>query len=139
MRTISALYNHDNGAGIMSDHELAPLCIEKFRQLDEHVKDSPGVRDAVTRHNNQIVTLEKAHEATMADIREIKKDIGTINEGIKDLNSSVKIWVLSGIVGTVMAFAIPTMMLFYNAGQMNRQIDINTERWNNVISGAPIK
>jgi hypothetical protein len=55
---------------------------------------------------------------------------------MKDLMASVKIWVLSGIVGTVAAFAIPTMMLFYNAGRMQQQLDTNTERWNKIISSG---
>ena len=118
----------------MGDHELSQLCVEKFRHMDEHIKDAPAFRDAVTKHQGQITTLEKAHEATMADIREIKSDISTIKTDIKDLNASVKIWVLSGIVATVMAFAIPTMMLFYNAGRMQQQLDTNTDRWNKVIS-----
>jgi len=118
----------------MSDHEVAQLCKEKFRQFDEHITDSPVFRDKVTKHDGQIITLEKAHESTMADIQEIKRDIGTIKTDIKDLNASVKIWVLSGIVATVMAFAIPTMMLFYNAGRMQQQLDTNTDRWNKVIS-----
>ena len=118
----------------MSEHELNKLCLEKFRQVDEHISDSPRFRDSVTKHDNQIVTLEKTREESMADIREIKSDISTIKTDIKDLNASVKIWVLSGIVATVMAFAIPTMMLFYNAGRMQQQLDTNTERWNKVIN-----
>jgi hypothetical protein len=118
----------------MSDHEISKLCEEKFRHLDEHIKEAPAFRDAVTKHQGQILTLEKAHEATMADIREIKADVSTIKADMKDLMASVKIWVLSGIVATVMAFAVPTMMLFYNAGRMQQQLDTNTERWNKVIS-----
>jgi hypothetical protein len=113
----------------MSEHEVAQLCKEKFRQMDEHIAESPKFRDSVIKHDTQIMTLEKAHEATMADIQTIKHDLGVIKEDIKDLGASVKIWVLSGIVGTVMAFAIPTMMLFYNAGQMSKQIEINTQKW----------
>lgn len=118
----------------MSEHELSSLCLEKFRHIDEHMKESALFRDSVTKHGAQILTLEKSNEDIMADIREIKSDIGTIKTDIKDLNASVKIWVLSGIVGTVMAFAIPTMMLFYNAGRMQQQLDTNTDRWNKVIS-----
>lgn len=118
----------------MSEHEMAQLCVEKFRQMDEHIKDAPQFRDSVTKHAEQITTLEKAHVDTMADIREIKSDISVIKSDIKDLTASVKIWVLSGIVGTVMAFSIPTMMLFYNAGRMQQQLDTNTDRWNKVIS-----
>ena len=114
----------------MSEHELNKLCLEKFRQVDEHIADAPIFRDKVTKHDNQIMTLERAHEATMADIREIKSDITIIKENIKDLGASVKIWVLSGIVGTVMAFAIPTMVLFYNAGQLAKQVELNTQKWN---------
>ena len=117
----------------MSDHEVAQLCKEKFRQFDDHIADAPHFRDKVTQHDGQIMTLEKAHGNTMADIQSIKADIGVIKEDIKELGASVKIWVLSGIVATVMAFAIPTMMLFYNAGRMQQQLDTNTDRWNKVI------
>ena len=113
----------------MSDHELNNLCLEKFRQIDEHISDAPRFRDSVTKHDNKIITLEKAHVDTMTDIKEIKGDIIIIKENIKDLGASVKIWVLSGIVGTVMAFAIPTMMLFYNAGQMSKQLELNSQKW----------
>ena len=102
--------------------------------MDEHIKDAPQFRDAVTKHQGQITTLEKAHDDTMQDIKAIKSDISTIKADMKDLMASVKIWVLSGIVATVMAFAIPTMMLFYNAGRMQQQLDTNTDRWNKVMS-----
>ena len=118
----------------MGEHELSQLCVEKFRHMDEHIKDAPQFRDAVTKHQSQITTLEKAHDDTMQDIKAIKSDISTIKADMKDLMASVKIWVLSGIVATVMAFAIPTMMLFYNAGRMQQQLDTNTDRWNKVIS-----
>jgi len=118
---------------IMNDHELSQLCAEKFRHMDEHIKEAPEFRDSVTKHQGQILSLEKANESIMVDIKEIKETIGEIKTDIKDLNASVKIWVLSGIVTTVMAFAIPTMMLFYNAGRMQQQLDTNTERWNKVI------
>ena len=120
----------------MSEHELSKLCVEKFRQIDEHIKDSPAVRDSVTKHGSQILTLEKAHTDTMENIKEIKGDISVIKADMKDLMASVKIWVLSGIVATVAAFAIPTMMLFYNAGRMQQQLDTNTERWNKIISSG---
>ena len=64
----------------------------------------------------------------MEDIKEIKSDMAVIKSDIKDLTASVKIWVLSGIVGTVMAFAIPIMMLFYSAGQMSKQLEITVQQ-----------
>jgi hypothetical protein len=103
-------------------------------KLDKHIDESVPVREGVAKHGNQIITLEKAHEATMADIRVIKDDISAIKTDIKDLNASVKIWVLSGICGTIMAFAVPTMMLFYNAGRMQMQLDVNTEKWHQLES-----
>jgi hypothetical protein len=61
-------------------------------------------------------------------IKEQFSKIHSNKEDIKDLGASVKIWVLSGIVGTVMAFAIPTMLLFYNAGKMAQQIEQHTDQ-----------
>jgi hypothetical protein len=98
-------------------------------EVAQHINESVPVRDSVAKSAQQIITLERAHEATMADIRVIKDDISAIKTDIKDLTASVKIWVLSGICGTIMAFAVPTMMLFYNAGRMQMQVDINTDKW----------
>ena len=96
--------------------------------IEKHLDESVPVRANVDRHGHQIITLEQARLSTMEDIKEIKSDLSSIKANIESLNASVKIWVLSGICGTVMAFAIPTMVLFYNAGQMAKQIQITEEK-----------
>lgn len=109
--------------------ECKEIQCETKDSINKHIAESVAVREDVTKHTHKILTLEEAKVATMADIREIKTEISSINRNIESLNASVKIWVLSGICGTVMAFAIPTMVLFYNAGQMAKQIEINTAKW----------
>lgn len=117
----------------MTHSERLPEC-EAFQcnmkeTVGKHIDESIPVRADVEKSKNQILTLEKAHEACMIDIADIKKDIVVIKQEIRDLSGDVKIWVLSGVVGTVVAFAIPTMTLFYNAGQMSKQLELNTKKW----------
>lgn len=116
----------------MSHEERLPECKEIQCELKEtinrHLAESVPVRSDVEKHNHQIKTLEEARLSTMEDIKEIKAGMAELKEYQKDLGASVKIWVLSGIVGTVMAFAIPTMMLFYNAGQMSKQLEITVQQ-----------
>jgi hypothetical protein len=117
----------------MSDHERNELCVNEINRLrkdvDKHIEDAPKFRDSVVKHDTQILTLEKAHENTMKDISDIKETLSDMKEDIKDLGGDVKLWVLSGIASTVIVFAIPTLTLFYNAGQMSKQVDINTKKW----------
>ena len=117
----------------MSDHERNEICISEMARLrkdvDRHIEDAPSFRDKVVKHDTQILTLEKAHENTMKDIADIKETLSDMKENIKDLSGEIKIWVLSGIASTVIVFAVPTLALFYNAGQMSKQIDVNTKKW----------
>jgi hypothetical protein len=104
--------------------------MERLRkEFDRHAEDAPRFRDAVVKHDTQILTLEKAHENTMKDISDIKETLTEVQSDIKDLGGQIKLWVLSGIASTVVVFAIPTLALFYNAGQMSKQIDVNTKKW----------
>jgi hypothetical protein len=97
--------------------------------MDKHIDEAPQFRDKVVKHDTQILTLEKAHENTMKDIADIKETLTEVQSDIKDLGGQIKLWVLSGIASTVVVFAIPTLALFYNAGQMSKQIDVNTKKW----------
>lgn len=119
----------------MSHDERLPECKEIQCEMKDciakHIAESVPVRSDVEKHNHQILTLMESRASTMADIKDIKTEISCINRNIESLNASVKIWVLSGICGTVMAFAIPTMVLFYNAGQMAKQVELNTKKWEN--------
>ena len=122
----------------MSDHERNEICVEQIgrlrKELDVHVAEAPAFRDRVIKHDTQILTLEKAHENTMKDITDIKETLTDMKEDIKDLNGNVRVWVLSGIASTVIVFAIPTLTLFYNAGQMSKQLDVNTQKWESLES-----
>jgi hypothetical protein len=113
----------------MSEHERNEICIETHRRFDKHCEESVPFRNDVVKHTNQILTLEKAHENTMKDISDIKETLTEVQSDIKDLGGQIKLWVLSGIASTVVVFAIPTLALFYNAGQMSKQIDVNTKKW----------
>ena len=117
----------------MGEHERNEICVEQMgrlrKELDVHVAEAPAFRDKVVKHEHQILTLEKAHVDTMKDITDIKETLTDMKEDIKDLGGNVRVWVLSGIASTVIVFAVPTLTLFFNAGQMSKQIDINTKKW----------
>ena len=42
----------------MGLHEQNELCIEKFKQLDQHVAESIPVRDTVRNHEGRLVAIE---------------------------------------------------------------------------------
>ncbi len=116
----------------MPPHDRNDVCVTEINRLrhdvDKHIDESPAFHDRVVRHDSQILTLEKAHETTMKDISDIKKTLSDVKEDIKDLSGDVKVWVLSGLATTVIVFAIPTLTLFYNAGQMAKQLEITAKK-----------
>jgi len=117
----------------MSPHDINDLCAEKMRQLkhelDKHVEASPEFRDKAIKAEAQILTLEKANVSIMEDIKIIKADLSTIKTSMESLIASVKIWVLGGICSSVVVFAIPVMGLVYQVGKTDKQVEINTKKW----------
>ena len=115
----------------MNDHERNEICVADIsrlrRDLDKHMDEAPCFRDKVVKHENQILTLEKANVNTMEDIAKIKTTLSEMKDDIRDLGGDVKVWVLSGIASTVVVFAVPTLTLFYNAGQIAKQMEITVK------------
>lgn len=99
----------------MGEHEVNAICAEKFRalkeQVDNHVSEAPLFRDKATKAEAQILTLEKAQEATMQDIRDIKQEL-------KD----IKIWILSAAVAGLLVLVGEALYF----GGVLKQVDVNT-------------
>lgn len=116
----------------MSPHDRNEICVEQIGRLrkdvDKHLDEAPKFRDMSIKHESQILTLEKAQASTMEDISQIKNTLIDMKTDFNALNASVKSWVLSGVISTILIFAIPTFTLFYTAGKMTNQIESNTKR-----------
>jgi hypothetical protein len=94
-------------------HERDEICIEKFKQMDEHIKDSVPFREAVTKHNEQVLALERAHMVMVQDVKEIK-------EAIARLERTVMYAAIAGLM-TLVGIALWL-------GGDKRQIEVNTAR-----------
>lgn len=90
------------------------------KKVDKHVEESGPVRLDVQRHDNQIVTLEKAHEETMKDIREIKDDLKKVRDNIW----AIKVWILSAAVAGLMVLLGEAL---YFGGYI-KQADMDSQR-----------
>ena len=70
----------------MPHEEPLPQCekvhCEMKHTIEKHIDESGPVRSDVAKHNEQILTLGKAHEASMQDISDIKKEIKDIGKAI---------------------------------------------------------
>jgi hypothetical protein len=106
----------------MHDEPL-PQCKKLHEDFYKHAEESTSFRNTVVKHDEQVLTLNRAHEASMEDIREIKEDI----KGLRCDILGIKIWVLVGALTTMTTFAIPTAMLFYDSGIKSNQLNKNTE------------
>ena len=108
----------------MMHEERLPVC-ELFqcdikRTMENHIMESVPIRDNVSKHCEQILTLNKAHEGVMQDIKDIKDDLKVIREAITGL----KVWILtSAVAGLISLIAVA---LYY--GGDKKQIEVNTRR-----------
>jgi hypothetical protein len=101
----------------MSHSERLPEC-EAFQcnmksAIEEHFKESIPVRRDVDVGKSQIITLEKAHEATMQDIRDIKESIIRLERTV----------LYSAISGLMVLVGVSLWL-----GGDKRQVEINTQR-----------
>jgi hypothetical protein len=103
----------------MHDNPL-PQCEQRWKDVDRHMTDSLPVRTAVDKSCQQILTLERAHEATMSDIREMKDDIKVIRNDIWGLKVFILCSAISGLVSLL------GVSVYY--GGDKRHIEINTKR-----------
>jgi hypothetical protein len=121
--------------GDMGDHEVAALCLEKFRQLDEHIAQSPDFRDKVVLHAAQIQTLKEAQEFNMEKIASIENNIELIKKDI----SGIQTWILVGVISFCLSIAGSAAAFIYSYGTLNKEVSINTQRWNNLIAGEKVR
>ena len=93
-------------------HEQLQECKHNWEEFKRHQRDSIPVRMDVSKHDSQILTLEQAHASTLEDIKAIRKDQGEI-----------KVWVLGGILATIVVFAIPVFQLTAASGRQEQQVE----------------
>ena len=127
----------------MTHEQRLPEC-ERFQceiaaEVKDHIRESGPVRSDVEKAKSQILTMEKAQGDIMEDIKEIKHELVGVNQSIAQLSWEVKVWVLSGVLGSIVVFAVPTMTLFYRLGQTDKQVEINTERWSRALNHQEVK
>ncbi len=115
----------------MHDEPL-PQCLQFHKDFADYKKDAEPFRSEVSKHSQQLITLEQAKMYQMETIDAIKEDIGAIRTTLSTLSSDMKVWVMGGFVATVALFSIPTFSLFYDAGQKSKQIEVNTKRLDNI-------
>ena len=112
------------------EHERNETCKKEFDSLHEiinrHVEQSIPFRETQIQHNEQILTLNKAHAQNMESIKEIQINISLIKESITGL----KVWILtSAVAGLITLLGVA---MYY--GGDKRQIEVNTHRLDRVES-----
>jgi len=90
----------------MSDHEIAQYCQEKFRQYDEHLKESIPVRDSLKTMESCVGWLTKRLDA------------------IENSALSIKL----SLIGVVIAILMQIGGFIYLWGGLNKQVDTNNKR-----------
>jgi len=107
----------------MTHEARLPQCeqfqCEMKQTITDHIRESVPVRSNVDKHNEQILTLNKAHEAVMADIKDIKDEQKLIRNDIL----GIKIWLLGGVLSLAVIFAIPMFQLSAMTGEMKEKIN----------------
>jgi len=101
----------------MSEHEISEYCREKFRQFEEHLKDTPAVRENVTMTCQAVGWLTKRLDAIEASSLSIKVSL----------------------VGVVLAIVMQVMGFVYLWGGLSKQVDINTQRWDAYIADQKVR
>ena len=134
-----------------SCNTLTPLCEEKIRQLDEHLKDSPDRIAEIATNKEKLTQLSKDHEETMKAIEDIRDTNESIKarvagielklvsnqaetkESIRDVANEIKLWVVSGILlglfgmgGVIVASLQSYGSMNRSIGETTKQVEINT-------------
>ena len=93
--------------------ECKEIQCEMKHQITRHIDESIPVRENVAKHNEQIITLNKAHEATMQDIKDIKQALVRLERMI--------------LTAAIAGLLVLCGEAIYFGGYL-RQVDINTNR-----------
>lgn len=104
------------------------VCAEKWKSVDNHLKESVSVRSVVDKSGQQILTLEKAHEQTMEDIKGIYEKLTEISITVQGSFNKLQIWILTA---AIMGLMTVIGGLMYFSGQM-KQLEINTKEINEI-------
>lgn len=97
------------------DHatEILDLCKEKFRQVDEHLKDAPYNREKITEHGTRINCLEQVQDSLAKAVDRMK---------------GVKMTVILSAAGIVLTIILAMLAVSTQWGSAINQIKVNTGR-----------
>jgi hypothetical protein len=105
-------------------------------KLNDHLRMSVDRIEKMVKHDNQILSLERAHLDVMEDLKSIKQDIKEINKDIFDIKTAqkttsaeIKNWILIGIITGVSALSGTIIFGLISVGSMSKQLEINTKKW----------
>jgi hypothetical protein len=133
----------------MTHTERLPEC-EEFqcniaKKVEKHIDESMTYRSRSDTQAHQILTLEKANEVVMQDIRDIKLDIKEINAAIANIEKNqetsmrdVKIWILGGMIAGIFSLTVSIICGLVWIGGIAKQVDINTKRWETQMEGRMV-
>lgn len=95
----------------MAHEEVLDLCIEKFRQLDEHIRESIPVREDLTNSKKSIEHLQDSYLDMIVRLEKTEKAFMTKISNIENkLLDRPPAWV--GIAFTVMGSIITGLAVF---------------------------
>jgi len=125
-------------------HEVPlPECKVNWEQVRKHHEESVGVRSQVDKNGQQILTIERALESHMQDIKDIntnvaniKLDVALTREEVKNAVLGIKVWVLGGMLLGILtlATAIVCGLIFF--GENKNQIQVKTKRLDKIESAV---
>lgn len=107
-----------------------PQCDMLRKAIEEHLSESKPVRLLVQKHEDQILTLNKAVDSSMSDIKEIKETLFDIEKKVDRSNNEIKIWILTMAVSSLVALL--GVATYY--GGDKQQLKDNTRRLDRIES-----
>lgn len=108
----------------MSHDAQLEICRLDKARFERHMQDGEKFRDQITKHDHQILTIEKGMANTMEDIKDINNRLTCIDKKIDDRHNELRVWILTSAVAGLIALL--GIALYY--GGDKRQIEVNTKR-----------
>lgn len=92
---------------------ILDLCKEKFRQVDEHLKDAPANREKIVEHDTRINCLEQVQDSLAKAVDRMK---------------GVKMTVILSAAGIILTIVLAMLAVSTQWGSAINQIRVNTGR-----------
>lgn len=111
------------------------VCKAEHELFARHIQNCEPYKREVDKHTEQIITLFKGEAAILTEVRDIREDIKGIHSNIHDIklsiassNKDVKIWILSGVLATMLTVGLTAVGGIMAIGAQNNQIGVNTKK-----------